>query len=60
MYMNPFFLSCTAESSSGSLGALAKMKADAKRKAVQGNESSMLIVVIVALISIYCTYTQMS
>jgi hypothetical protein len=36
------------------------MKADAERKAVQGNGSSMMIVVIVALISIYCVYTQMS
>eukprot|EP00428_Durinskia_dybowskii_P057803 CAMPEP_0170316802 /NCGR_PEP_ID=MMETSP0116_2-20130129/59048_1 /TAXON_ID=400756 /ORGANISM="Durinskia baltica, Strain CSIRO CS-38" /LENGTH=126 /DNA_ID=CAMNT_0010569399 /DNA_START=55 /DNA_END=432 /DNA_ORIENTATION=+ len=32
---------------------LAKMKADAERKAQQGNQSSMLMVALIALIAIY-------
>jgi cytochrome b involved in lipid metabolism len=39
---------------------IAKMQADAERKAAQGNGSSMLIVVIVALIAVYFAYTKMS
>jgi cytochrome b involved in lipid metabolism len=39
---------------------LAKMKEDAEKKAAQGSGSSMLIVVIVALIAIYFAYTKMS
>lgn len=39
---------------------LAKMKADAEKKAHQGNQSSMLMVAIIALIAIYVAYTQMS
>ena len=39
---------------------LAKMKADAERKAKQGSQSSMLMVLIIAAIAIYVAYTQMS
>lgn len=39
---------------------LAKMKADAERKAKQGGQSSMLMVAIIAIIAIYVAYTQMS
>ena len=39
---------------------LAKMKADAERKAAQGNGSSMLIIIVVALIAVYYAYSQMS
>jgi cytochrome b involved in lipid metabolism len=39
---------------------LAKMKADAERKAAAGSQSSMLMVVIIALVAAYVAYTQMS
>lgn len=39
---------------------LAKMKADAEKKAQQGNQSSLLMIALVALIAIYVAYTQMS
>lgn len=39
---------------------LAKMKADAEKKAAQGGQSSLIIVEIVALIAIYVAYTQLS
>jgi cytochrome b involved in lipid metabolism len=39
---------------------LAKMKADAEKKAKQGGQSSILMVAIIALIAIYVAYTQMS
>ena len=39
---------------------LAKMKADAEKKAAQGSQNSMLVVIIVALIAVYYAYTQMS
>ena len=38
---------------------LAKMKADAEKKAQQGNQSSLLMVALIALIAIYVAYTQM-
>jgi cytochrome b5 len=39
---------------------LAKMKADAEKKAQQGNPSSLLMVALIALIAIYVAYSQMS
>jgi cytochrome b involved in lipid metabolism len=39
---------------------IAKMKADAEKKAASGGSSSMLIITIVALIAIYIAYTQMN
>mmetsp|Transcript_133893 Transcript_133893/g.189221 ORF Transcript_133893/g.189221 Transcript_133893/m.189221 type:complete len:133 (-) Transcript_133893:168-566(-) len=39
---------------------LAKMKADAERRAGQGNQSSMLMIIVVVLIAVYVAYTQMS
>lgn len=39
---------------------IAKMKADAEKKVTQGGSSSMLMIIVVALIAIYIAYTQMS
>lgn len=39
---------------------LAKMKADADKKAQQGNQSSLMMVALIALIAIYVAYSQMS
>jgi hypothetical protein len=38
---------------------LAKMKEEAEKKAQKGGSSSMIMVLIVALIAIYVAYTQM-
>jgi cytochrome b5 len=39
---------------------LAKMKADAEKKATQGGSSSMMIIAAVAVIGVFVAYTQMS
>lgn len=38
---------------------IAKMKADAEKKAKQSQQSSMFLVIIVALIAVYVAYTKM-
>mmetsp|Transcript_15167 Transcript_15167/g.23818 ORF Transcript_15167/g.23818 Transcript_15167/m.23818 type:complete len:136 (-) Transcript_15167:190-597(-) len=39
---------------------IAKMRADAEKKAAQGSQNSMMMVAVVALIAIYVAYTQMA
>jgi cytochrome b involved in lipid metabolism len=39
---------------------MAKMKAEAEKKASEGGSSSLMFIVLVALIAIYVAYTQMS
>ena len=39
---------------------LAKMKADAEKKAKQGGQLSLVVIAVVALIAIFVAYSQMS
>ena len=39
---------------------MAKMKAEAEKKAAEGGSSSIMFIILVALIAVYVAYTQMS